>query len=272
MNQFRGNSPAKTAIPIIDVAGLQGDHNAFKRVAKEIHEACVEVGFFYVKNHSVPHKLTDRTFQQLGKFFDLRKTEKEEVHIEKSMYMRGYFSAGSDKSDGILGDKKEGYDMARDLPITHPYVSSKIPFYGPNAWPKNPPDFRETMIEYHQSLLDFGLEMLQAFAVSLNMPKSFFDDKFLEPMAQMRLLRYPKQAGEFSTGIGAGEHTDFGWITLIAQDNHRALQILTKGNEWIYVEPIPDTFVVNVGDLMSIWTNDLYPATMHRVVNENNVK
>lgn len=272
MKHSNPQSSASNSIPVIDVSGLQGDDEALTKVAKEISAACSDVGFFYVKNHSVSPSIVNKAFQYAGQFFDLPKQKKDKIHIEKSQYMRGYFSHGSDKSDGILGDKKEGYDMARDLPTSHPYVTSKLPFYGPNAWPDHPTQFQAAMIEYHQSMLDFGLSLLRAFAVGLDMPAQFFDDKFREPMAQMRLLRYPKQVGDFSTGIGAGEHTDFGWITMIAQDEHRALQILTKSNEWIYVDPIPGTFVVNVGDLMSRWTNDRYLATMHRVVNENNVE
>lgn len=268
MAQMNGSQPK---IPVIDVSGLFEDDKALRALAAEISTACRDVGFFYIVNHGIPASLRADVFRQARAFFNLPHAEKDKINIHKSKYMRGYFGQGADKSDGIVGDIKEGFDLAADLPEDNEYVKAKLPFYGPNVWPENPPGFRPALNGYHGSMLALGLSLLKAFAVSLDMPRDYFEDKFVCPMAQIRVLRYPPQPSVNQRAIGAGEHTDFGWITMIAHDETPGLQVLGRDDRWIDVDPLPNAFVVNVGDLMSRWTNDFYTATLHRVVNRNAV-
>ncbi len=261
----------QSKIPIIDLSGLFEDDTALQTIASEISTACIEIGFFYIINHGISASLCRDVFQQAYDFFNLPDFEKEKINIQKSRYMRGYFGHGADKSDGIVGDIKEGFDMAADLPFDNEYVKAKIPFYGPNVWPEKPPGFRNVLSEYHAAMLNLGLALLRAFATSLQMPKNYFEDKFVCPMAQIRMLRYPPQPYMDKRAMGAGEHTDFGWITMIAQDEHLGLQVLGRDNRWIDIHPLPHSFVVNSGDLMTRWTNDLYTATFHRVINLNDI-
>lgn len=255
------------SIPIIDVGDLRPGNPIPPRLIKEIDKALKEVGFFTVINHGIDHILISDFFSQIKSFFDLPLDSKEMIEIHKSPHMRGYFSEGADKSDGILGDIKEGYDMATDLPLDDPYVKAKLPFYGPNVWPKELPEFKSVMTEYHTQMLVFGKRLLKVFALALNMPIDYFDDKFIKPMAQLRILRYPSISHVQGEPIGAGEHTDFGWITMIAQNDTGGLEIQKSDGTWTPVKPVPNSFVVNVGDLMSLWTNERYKATMHRVIN-----
>lgn len=125
------------------------------------------------------------------------------------------------------------------------------------------------MTEYYTNMLQLGGLLLKSFARGVGVNDHFFDEKFRKPMAQMRLLRYPPTPNLNNKQIGAGEHTDFGWITMIAQDKVGGLEVLNKQGEWVDVPAIPLSLVVNIGDLMSRWTNDQYEATFHRVINRN---
>lgn len=256
-------------IPVIDVAKLTQGGIVPEGLIREIDRACRDVGFFSVINHGVDQKLIADVFVQMAAFFDCSDEVKEKVAIRKSAHMRGYFSEGADMSDGILGDIKEGFDMASDLPLDDKLVKANLTFYGPNAWPENMPDFKAVMTDYHSQMLAFGMNLLKVFALALKMPPHYFDDKFKKPMAQLRVLRYPSTDYTRGEPIGAGEHTDFGWLTMIAESDAGGLEIQSSGGSWIKVKPIPNAFVVNVGDLMSRWTNDRYKATMHRVINSS---
>ncbi len=143
-------------IPIIDVGSLTQGAEISPRLVKEIDNACREVGFFTVVNHGVDNTLISTVFSQIESFFDLPVQAKEKIEIHKSPYMRGYFSEGADKSDGILGDVKEGFDMAADLSLDDEFVKAKLPFYGPNVWPGEFTDFQLAMREYHSQMLAFG--------------------------------------------------------------------------------------------------------------------
>ena len=255
------------SIPIIDVGSLTQGTDISPHLVKAIDTACREVGFFTVVNHGVDETLISTVFSHIESFFDLPIQAKEKIEIHKSAYMRGYFSEGADKSDGILGDVKEGFDMATDLPLDDAFVKAKLPFYGPNVWPEELPDFKLAMTEYHSQMLAFGKKLLNVFALALNMPIDYFDDKFKKPMAQLRVLRYPSTKYTHGEPMGAGEHTDFGWITMISENDTGGLEVQSADGAWIKVKPIPNAFVVNVGDLMSRWTNDRYKATLHRVIN-----
>lgn len=255
-------------VPIIDVGAMLGGSDALiQELAQEIAEACRSIGFFYILNHGIEAGLYERAFAASRALFQLPLEDKLALDITRSPHMRGYFGFGGDKSDGVRDDIKEGYDMAMDLPLNDPYVKEGLTFYGPNVWPPSLPQFKEVMTEYHQRHLQLGRALLRLFARGLGVHDEFFDSKFVKPMAQLRTLRYPASADPKAPENGAGEHTDFGWITMIAQDDASGLEIQDRHGTWREVPYVPCSLVVNVGDLMSMWTNDMYTATLHRVVN-----
>lgn len=264
MSEFRC---APSSIPVIDVSGLRNESGIPQALIFAIDKACREIGFFTIINHGIEASTIDEMLAQTKIFFDLPQVLKDSVEIHKSPYMRGYFNQGADKSDGVLGDVKEGFDMASDLPCDDPYVKEGLSFYGPNSWPDFMPSFKPVMIDYHTKALNLGLNLLKVFALALDMPADYFSDKFVKPMAQLRVLRYPPTVHHEGDAMGAGEHTDFGWITMIAQDSAGGLEVKNTAGVWIAVTPIESSLVVNVGDLMSRWTNDRYTATVHRVLN-----
>lgn len=117
-------------------------------------------------------------------------------------------------------------------------------------------------------MLSLGFKILEAFALSLNLPSDYFKSMFEKPMVTMRLLHYPTQSVNVDPDqLGCGEHTDYECFTFLSQSNQSGLQVLNRKGQWINAEPIPNTFVVNIGDLMQRWTNDQFKSTVHRVIN-----
>ncbi|MEM7223810.1 MAG: 2-oxoglutarate and iron-dependent oxygenase domain-containing protein [Pseudomonadota bacterium] len=260
-------------IPVIDLAPFLGgtvDHR--QEVAQEIGRACRHIGFFYVIHHGVPQALIDETFAQAKRFFDLPDALKQEISIERSAAHRGYFSLGGENLDPAkqteTGDFKEGLKIGRDLPLDHPLVQAGTPLHGPNLWPADLPGWRETIERCYGALSGLGFELMRGFALALELPGDFFDDKLTEPMATLGPLHYPPHQGPVSERrLGAGAHTDFGCLTILSQDPVGGLQVMNAAGQWIDAPFIPGSFVVNIGDMMARWTNDIFASTRHRVIN-----
>ena len=138
------------------------------------------------------------------------------------------------------------------------------PFRGPNLWPALP-GFRDTLLAYHAAMLDLGIVLHRAVARDLGLEPGFFDGKFRRPLATLRLLHYPAAAAP-GRALGAGTHTDYGNLTLLATDGVGGLEVQARDGRWIAVPPRPGTLVCNVGDCLARWTNDVYASTPHRVV------
>lgn len=258
------------AIPVIDFTAMQGDDaEARRRVADELCDACVNVGFFYVKNHGVPQSVIDETFTQAKAFFSRSLEEKMAIHISKSPHHRGYVPLLEENTDPTAkGDLHEALDFALDVPADDPDVLAGKTMYGPNVWPEAMPEFREAMDRYYWELFQLGSKIFRAFAIALDLPEDFFADKITKPLAQLRILRYPPQIGPIDEKqIGTGAHSDYECFTILAQDQVGGLQVLNSAGEWISAVPIPETFVVNVGDLMARWTNGVFTSTVHRAIN-----
>ncbi len=270
---LRGERLPLEEIPVIDFGPfLSGDLAARQRVAGAIAQACRHIGFFYVVNHGVARELIGRTLAQAKRFFDQPAEVKERISITRSACHRGYFSLGGENLDPAkqaeAGDFKEGLKIGRDLAPTHPLVLAGTPLHGPNQWPEGLPGWRETMEECYASLSCLGHRLMQAFALALGLPEDFFEDKLTGPMATLGPLHYPPQRGQITEKrLGAGAHTDFGCLTILTQDATGGLQVQNGAGRWIDAPPVEDSFVVNIGDMMARWTNDLFASTRHRVIN-----
>jgi len=260
-------------IPLIDFGPFRrSDRSERHRVAREIGEACRNIGFFYLINHGVPDELVARTFAEAKRFFDLPLEKKLEISIDRSPCHRGWFAVGGENLDPAKqregGDLKEGLKIGRDLAPDHPLVLAGTPLHGPNLWPEGLPGWREAMQAYYDAMSDLGREVMRAFALALDLEEDFFEDKLTGPMATVGPLHYPPQAGTITERrIGAGSHTDFGCLTLLAQDQAGGLQARNCAGTWIEAPPIEGAFVVNIGDMMARWTNDIFASTPHRVIN-----
>lgn len=257
-------------VPVIDLApALAGERDGRKAVAASLAEACGRVGFFYVKNHQVPSSEITAIYQAARDFFDLPFEAKNEVAITKNPLYRGYlpvFTKGKDPK--IKENLQEAFQIHPELPADDPRVLAGKKLHGSNPWPTAMPDLKPRMMRYYQQMWSLAQELLKLFALGLDMPETTFLKFFSEPMLMLRLLHYPPQRpDEIGDHIGTRAHTDSGAFTILAQDDTGGLEVCNIDGEWIRVPPIADSFVINIGEMMKVWTDGIFSATPHRVIN-----
>jgi isopenicillin N synthase-like dioxygenase len=159
--------------------------------------------------------------------------------------------------------------MSRERAPDDPEVVAGKPFAGTNQWP-DVPGFRTTMLRYFDALGVAARNVHRALAVDLGLPPDYFAPFYERPLSALRVLHYPPHPGTFDgSQYGAGPHTDYGGITLLAQDATGGLEVRRRDGDWIPVAPVTGTFVCNIGDALMRWTNDVYVSNAHRVVNRS---
>jgi isopenicillin N synthase-like dioxygenase len=227
------------------------------------------VGFFYVVNHGVAPELIAKAFAQSHEFFALPVADKRTLAIETIGGNRGYSGLLHEALDPARGpDMKEAFNVGLDLAADDPELLAGAPFRSLNAWP-GVPGFRETLLSYYDACSGLGGRLHRAFAHDLDLSPDFFDDKFDRPMATLRLLHYPAPSRGSDPRMGAGARTDYGNLTLLATDDAGGLEVRTRAGRWIEAPVVPGAFIVNIGDCLMRWTNDVYVSTPHRVVNRS---
>ena len=261
---LRARRVALNRVPVIDLAPLHGAGDR-QAMARDIHAALANIGFMYVRNHGVDQALVDAAFAQAETFFALPEATKMALHIRDSgPALHGYTELCGEATDpGRSRDLKEIFDLGRMA------EDGRVrPFFGPTPWPPGRPAFRDTMMGYHHALLDLAKRLMGAIALSLDLPEDWFAPMMQEPIAIQRLLHYPPQDSVADDSlIGIGAHTDYGCLTLLAQDPVGGLQVMNRDGAWIEAPHVPGTFVVNIGDMIQRLTNDVYIANIHRVIN-----
>jgi isopenicillin N synthase-like dioxygenase len=256
-----------TRIPVVDVSLLaSAEQEELAKVAAEIGAACREIGFFYVAGHAVPQSLMDGVFRTAADFFSLPEGAKREVLFDAASN-RGFVPMKGEALDpNKPADLKEAFNIGLELAEDDPELLAGAMFRAPNRWPSMP-GFRETMLAYFDACHELGILLHRAFALDLGLDAGYFEDKLDRPMAVLRLLHYPEAPDQLEEGqLGAGEHTDYGCVTLLATDGVGGLEVRTRAGEWIAAPHIPGAFVCNIGDCLMRWTNDTYVSTPHRVV------
>ncbi len=259
-------------IPIIDFAPMLGtDPDAKRALAAELRYACIEIGFFYIKNHGVAQALIDATFAECPRFFGLPEEDKMAIHVRHSANNSGYTPLLEENTDPTAkGDLHEAFDLAHELPETEPDRALVARYYGANQWPDEAklPGFRPVIETYYRAMHDLGRRLFSAFALALDLPEDYFAPLTNRPTAVMRIVAYPSQGGVIDPQqIGIGAHSDYECFTILAQETVPALQVRNQQGRWIDAPPIRGTFVINIGDQMARWTNDLFASTLHRAVN-----
>lgn len=257
-------------IPLIDLqAALQPRGPRSAQVARQIREAGLAAGFFYVSGHGIPAALIERQFALTRAFFDLPQAAKDAVSLKHSRSMRGYESLGEQTLDEhSRPDLKESFYCGLPYPDDHPYVRRGFYSYGANQWPAQLPALAPQCAEYVAAMLALSRRLMQLMALSLSLDEHWFDGSGDNPMVTLRLLRYPPHpAHADALSFGAGAHTDWGAITLLAQDRHGGLEVKMPDGSWCDATPIPGTLVINLGDMVPRWTNGLYHSNPHRVRN-----
>lgn len=251
---------------MIPVIALDRDKAA---IAADIGAACESMGFFYATRHGIPDALVAETFALAARFFALPEAAKEEVSLFRSSCRRGWEAVGAQTLDaGAKPDQKESFYSGIDYPPDHPNVRAGLDCYGANSWPAALPGFAPAMEAYTAAMVGLAERVMRLMALSLALPEDHFDATMTEPMVTLRLVRYPPHPADAPADLfGAGAHTDWGAITLLAQDASGGLEVRGPDGGWIPATPIPGSFVVNLGDMIPRWTNGRYTSTLHRVIN-----
>jgi isopenicillin N synthase-like dioxygenase len=248
-------------IPKIDLSDTFGsDPSGRQKAADRIGAACRNTGFFYVTGHGIDQSLIERAFAESKRFF--AQSGEAKLKCSKRPGTNGYEPMETQRLDNESpGDLKESYNFSAT-------AKPGTPDHVPNIWPEDLPGFRDGLQAYHDKIRALGRHVSGLIALSLGMPYSFFDPTFENQKAALRLLRYPPQpANPKFNQLGAGAHTDWGWITVLAQDDKGGLEVETASGDWVRVDPVAGAFVVNLGDLVVNWSNGLYHSSLHRVMN-----
>jgi isopenicillin N synthase-like dioxygenase len=266
------------SVPTIDLAPyLEGTASGKARVAAEVGRACTDIGFLSVTGHGVPNDLIEKTYSVSRAFFDLPLAEKTKYDRPRLDWVRGYSMVGGEGLSYSLDnptppDLKESLTIGPvSVPEHDPYFHGAAagPHFAPNIWPAQPPELKATWIAYFKAMENLSAQLMRIFALALDLPEHFFDSKIDKHISMFRVLNYPDQAEEPLPGqLRAGAHSDYGSLTIVRQEEAPGgLEVQNQDGDWVGVKPVPGGFVVNIGDLMMQWTNDLWRSTMHRVVN-----
>eukprot|EP00250_Pteridium_aquilinum_P004809 c15008_g1_i1 orf=110-1114(+) len=273
-----------TSIPVIDIGPLVeksndprlGELEDVVKVVKLLDTACRDVGFFYAKGHGVPAALSEAVLRVSREFFDCKYEDKLKIKMNSGSGYRGYQRIGENVTKG-RPDLHEAIDYYKEFEHDA-YGELGRPLCSPNLWPEHPSDFKVVMQEYLEAMQDLAQKILKGIALALGGPSNAFElDKANNPFWVMRVIGYPPLTrGNQSVSLddpeelSCGAHTDYGLVTLVNQDAEPcALQVKNQLGDWIWAPPIPGTFVVNIGDMLKIFTNGLYQPTLHRVINNN---
>ncbi len=250
-------------VPVIDISG--DPHIA----AQGLRAACLEHGFFYIAGHGVSDELIARLDTLSHQFFGLPVEEKMKIRMELGgRAWRGFFRLGDELTSG-KPDQKEGVYFGSELSDDHPEVQAGTPMHGRNLFPQTLPDFGPTVLEYMAAVEQVGHRVMERLALSLGLEPSYFADRYTtDPLTLFRIFHYPSTAPSPDENWGVGEHTDYGVLTILRQDEIGGLEVKTPQG-WISAPPLPGTFVCNIGDMLDRMTGGLYRSTPHRVRNES---
>lgn len=254
-------------LPVIDIGDLGAGDD---RIALALDDAFRHIGFCYIANTGIDRALLDGVFSASRRFHALPEDAKSAVAINR--FHRGYIAAKTQvfKSSSVAQVRRpnlsESLMLMHEVPPDDPRFGT--PLNGPNQWPTDVPGFREAAQAYIAAMDALCLRLLRPIAVALDLPPDALTPFFRHPTTFLRLLHYPPQPPDAPDDMfGAAPHTDYGFITVLAQDNSGGLEVRPRDGDWIAAPPIPGTFVVNVADMLARWTNDRWLSTPHRVRN-----
>jgi isopenicillin N synthase-like dioxygenase len=245
-------------LPIIDLS-----HPA--TVPALLRDACRAHGFFYIVGHGVDEALGERLEALSREFFAQPLDHKMRWRMALGRHAwRGYFPTGGELTSG-RPDWKEGLYFGSELSADHPQVRAGTPLHGANLWP-DVPGFRETVLDYMAAVTRLGHRVTAGLAQSLGLDAQYFAERYTaDPLILFRIFNYPSVAAPPEVSWGVGEHTDYGLLTLLLQDDVGGLEVKTRDG-WVAATPIANSFVCNIGDMLDRMTGGEYRSTPHRVV------
>ncbi|XP_020232791.1 probable 2-oxoglutarate-dependent dioxygenase ANS [Cajanus cajan] len=257
-------------IPIIDLSPITNhtlsDSSSIEGLVKEIGSACKEWGFFQVTNHGVPLSLRQR-IEEASRLFFAQSLEEKRKYRRDEISPTGYYDTEHTKN---VRDWKEVFDFqARDptfIPLTSDEHDDRLNHWN-NPSPQYPPHFRDIIEEYIQEMEKLCFKLLELIALSLGLEAKRFEEFFIKDQtSNIRLNHYPPCPYPH-LALGVGRHKDGGALTILAQDEVGGLEVKRKADQqWVRVKPTPDTYIINVGDVIQVWSNDAYESVEHRAM------
>ena len=252
-----------TAVPVLDVSALL-DESApgYPDAVAALGTAAREIGFAQIVGHGVDPALFEALLERTTAFFALPEAQKQKVYIGNSTNHRGYVPPGEEVFAAGTVDTKEAFDLSFELPADDPRQLAGHPLLGPNQWPELA-GFREAVTAWYDAVFALSRVLMRAFAVALGEPADRFDRHVSAPPSQLRLIHYPYDP-DAADRPGIGAHPDYECFTLL-RPTAPGLEVLNPAGDWVDVPLIDGAFVLNIGDLLEIWTNGEFVATSHRV-------
>jgi isopenicillin N synthase-like dioxygenase len=253
------------SVPVIDMTPFYGADDAARReTAALIADACEDDGFFQVVGHGVSPRTIATLAFQASAFFALPTSEKARIGMDRGgIAWRGWFPLGGELTSG-QPDHKEGLYFGEELPPDDPRVAAGWPLHGPNLWPAAAPGLRPAVAAYMSACARAARALMEGISLALGLEADHFARAYLaQPTLLFRIFRYPPTApGEW----GVGEHTDYGLLTLLAQDDVGGLEVKARSG-WVAAPPVREALVCNIGDMLERLTAGRFVSTPHRVVN-----
>jgi isopenicillin N synthase-like dioxygenase len=258
-------------IPQIDIQAMAGPDGAARRSADTaLHDALKDIGFAYIAGHGIAETEISHVRETSKAFFALPDAIKRNYALNR--WHRGYMIpktstiVTSSVAKVTKPNQSESYLAMHDLAADDPDVLAEVPLAGPNQWPAEVPEFEAVCLDYMRNMRALSLRLVHSIARGFGLEETWFDAKFARPTEFLRLLHYWSQEPEEDL-YGAAPHTDYGFLTLVAQDAVGGLEVRGKDGAWIPAPPIPGTFVLNVADILARWTGGVFVSTPHRVRN-----
>lgn len=252
-------------IPAIDVGELVRGGAGRAAVARRLADACRESGFFYALGHGVDPGLQARLHELSRYFFAQDPDTKLRIAMARGgRAWRGYFPVGGELTSGVP-DQKEGLYFGRELGPDDPRVRAGLPLHGANLFPEEPAELRPTVLAYMAALERLGHRLVAGLALGLGLAESYFAERYTaEPLVLFRIFNYP--AARDPELWGVGEHTDYGLLTILLQDDAGGLEVRSRSH-WVPAPPLPGAFVCNIGDMLERLTGGVLRSTPHRARN-----
>lgn len=257
-------------VPVIDLTPWR-DASDRGSVAAAVGRACRDIGFLVVAGHGVPDPVVEAARAASLAFFRLPAAVKAKYAPTSAVY-RGYAPLYAEALSASLDnptppDLKEAYNMGPVDPAPAGLSAEDAAhFFAPNFWPAEVPALGPALEAYYRAMSGLASELMRIFAVALDLPPYWFDDKINHHITNLSALYYPAPSQSPLPGqLRAGAHSDYGSLTILQRDTAPGgLEVLLDG-AWFKVPDVPGAFVVNLGDLMADWTGGAWRSTMHRV-------
>ena len=253
-------------LPIIDISGLSSsDPRDATEVARAMDEACRTSGFFYITPHGGYPPSTGERDAVSRRFFALDNPTKAQIGMARGgRAWRGWFPLGDELTSG-RPDCKEGLYFGVELPDGDPRVMAKTPMHGANLFPREIPEMRDAVLKYTDAMTGLGHRLMRGLALGLGLDAAYFDRRYTrDPLILFRVFRYPPLPSPDDWSVGA--HTDYGLLTILAQDDSGGLEVHTDRG-WQPAPPVDAAYLCNIGDMLDRMTGGRYRSTLHRVRN-----